>query len=108
MPRLLARPVREDLLQRGFTRRSFGRIAALVAGGASALPFYNDPALAHLSFVGKPAKCAFLINANENPLGPCPEALWPASPAKMSVTGTEPGPGSDAGDQYCFGLSPLS
>jgi len=42
--------------------------------GSAALPFYNEPALAQLSMVqGMPAD-AVKINANENPLGPCPEA----------------------------------
>ncbi len=43
--------------------------------GASALPFYNEPALAQLSRVrGDIPADAVLINANENPLGPCAEA----------------------------------
>ena len=62
-----------DFLQRGFSRRSFGRIAALVGAGASSLPFFNEPALAQLSKVEAPPD-AVMINANENPLGPCPEA----------------------------------
>ena len=61
------------LLQRGFTRRSFGQIATMVAG-ASALPFYNESALAQLSRVRDIPPDAVLINANENPLGPCAEA----------------------------------
>jgi histidinol-phosphate aminotransferase len=62
-----------DLLKRGFTRRNFGRLAAMVGAGAAALPFYNEPALAQLSKVEAPPD-AVLINANENPLGPCKEA----------------------------------
>ena len=62
-----------DFLKRGFSRRSFGRIATMVAAG-STLPFYNESALAQLSQVrGAPAD-AVIINANENPLGPCAEA----------------------------------
>ena len=64
---------RSDLVKRGFTRRSFGRIAAMMGAGAAALPFYNEPALAQLSRVEAPPD-AVLINANENPLGPCKEA----------------------------------
>ena len=61
-------------LRRGFSRRSFGRIAALIGAGAT-LPFYNESALAQLSQVrGMPAD-AVKINANENPLGPCAEAI---------------------------------
>ena len=71
--------VKRDLMNRGFSRRNFGRIAAMVTAGAT-LPFYNEPALAQLSKVNAPAD-AVLINANENPLGPCPEAREAA--AKM-------------------------
>src|SRR3954453_34510 len=63
---------RRDLINRGFSRRTFGRIAAMVTAGAT-LPFYNEPALAQFSKVNAPAD-AVLINANENPLGPCKEA----------------------------------
>jgi len=64
----------QNFLQRGFSRRSFGRIAALVGAGASSLSFYNEAALAQgLSRVEAPPD-AVLINANENPLGPCDEA----------------------------------
>ncbi len=62
-----------EILQRGFSRRSFGRFASLMAAGA-ALPFYNESALAQLSDVGAIPPDAVKINANENPLGPCPEA----------------------------------
>jgi histidinol-phosphate aminotransferase len=62
-----------DLVKRGFTRRSFGRIAAMMGAGAAAMPFFDEPALAQLSKVDAPAD-AVLINANENPLGPCKEA----------------------------------
>src|SRR5580700_7116808 len=64
----------KEFLQRGFTRRNFGQIATMIAG-ASALPFYNEPALAQLSRLrGDIPADAVLINANENPLGPCNEA----------------------------------
>ena len=63
-----------DLLLRGFTRRGFLRLAAMVAG-ASSMPFYNEPALAQLSKVTNAPSDAVMINANENPLGPCPEAM---------------------------------
>ena len=64
---------RREFLERGFSRRSFGRIAAMLGAGASALPFFNEAALAQLSKVDAPPD-AVMINANENPLGPCPEA----------------------------------
>ena len=65
--------LKRELLNRGFSRRSFGRIAAMVGGGVAAMPFFNEPALAQLSRVDAPADSVF-INSNENPMGPCPEA----------------------------------
>jgi histidinol-phosphate aminotransferase len=62
-----------DLLKRGFSRRNFGRLASVIAAGA-ALPFYNERALAQLSMVKSMPPDAVKINANENPMGPCPEA----------------------------------
>ncbi len=64
--------LKRDLIHRGFSRRSFGRIAAMITAGAT-LPFYNEPALAQLSKINAPPD-AVLLNANENPLGPCKEA----------------------------------
>lgn len=74
-PTLLSPEVRQDLLKRGFSRRSFGRFATLIGVGA-ALPFYNEAALAQgLSAIRGPIPPdAVKLNANENPLGPCPEA----------------------------------
>jgi histidinol-phosphate aminotransferase len=58
-----------------FSRRDFGRLAALMAG-AGMLPILDEPTLAQLSAVpGGIPKGAVKIDANENPLGPCPEAL---------------------------------
>jgi len=62
-----------DLLKRGFTRRDLGRLATVITAGA-ALPFYNERALAQLSMVRDMPADAVKINANENPMGPCPEA----------------------------------
>jgi len=64
----------KEFVGRGFSRRNFGRLATMVAAG-STLPFYNEPALAQLSMVKGMPSDAVKINANENPLGPCPEAL---------------------------------
>jgi histidinol-phosphate/aromatic aminotransferase/cobyric acid decarboxylase-like protein len=64
----------KDVLLRGFTRRSFFRLAAMVAG-ASTMPFYDEPAMAQLSKISNIPPGAVMINANENPLGPCPEAM---------------------------------
>jgi histidinol-phosphate/aromatic aminotransferase/cobyric acid decarboxylase-like protein len=62
-----------ELLLRGFTRRSFFRFAAMAAGAAT-MPFYDEPALAQLSKITNVPPGAVMINANENPLGPCDEA----------------------------------
>ena len=71
---LLTPQQKDDFIRRGFSRRSFGRLAAMIGAGA-ALPFYNEPAMAQLSAVRDMPPDAVKINANENPLGPCPEAL---------------------------------
>jgi histidinol-phosphate aminotransferase len=66
---------RRDLLGRGFSRRDFGRLAAFVTAGA-ALPFYNEATLAQgLSAGPRMSPDTVKINANENPMGPCPEAI---------------------------------
>lgn len=75
MPITLNADQRREFLKRGFTRRSFGRLATAMTAGA-ALPFYNEPALAQLSMLKGPIPPdAVRINANENPMGPCPEAM---------------------------------
>ncbi|MGA1368058.1 MAG: pyridoxal phosphate-dependent aminotransferase [Blastocatellia bacterium] len=56
------------------SRRDFGRMAALLSAGAM-LPFYNETTLAQLSKLGPLPPDAVKINANENPLGPCVEAI---------------------------------
>src|SRR5437764_171810 len=65
---------KRHFLRRGFTRRNFGRLATMMTAGAT-LPFYNEPAMAQLSMLKGPIPPdAVKINANENPMGPCPEA----------------------------------
>jgi len=46
-----------------------------VLAAGSTLPFYNEPAMAQFSKVDNAPQDAVMINANENPLGPCKEAL---------------------------------
>src|SRR5258708_2680059 len=76
MPELFSPEHSAELLKRGFSRRSFGRVATLLGAGA-ALPFYNEAALAQraarIVMPDLPAD-AVRININENPSGPCPEA----------------------------------
>ena len=71
---VLSKEQEKDLILRGFNRRNFFKLAAMVAG-ASAMPFYDEPAMAQLSKVTDVPAGAVMINANENPLGPCPEAM---------------------------------
>jgi histidinol-phosphate aminotransferase len=60
---------------RGLTRREFGRLALLLGAGAG-LPFYNEAALAQdIKAIASIPPDAVRLNANENPLGPCPAAL---------------------------------
>jgi len=73
MPSVLSPEQKADFLSRGFSRRSFGRLATVMTAGA-ALPFYNEHALAQLSMLRDMPPDAVKINANENPMGPCPEA----------------------------------
>ncbi len=70
----LTTPEQKEFLKRGFSRRSFGQLATVLAAG-STLPFYNESAMAQLSKVSDVPPDAVMINANENPLGPCKEAL---------------------------------
>ena len=74
MEGILNREQEADLLVRGFTRRNFFKMAAMMAGAAS-MPFYDEAALAQLSKIDNVPANAVMINANENPLGPCAEAL---------------------------------
>jgi len=74
MSQLVTEEQKCDFIRRGFSRRSFGRISTLLGAGA-ALPFFNENAMAQLSMIGPLPPDAVKINANENPLGPCPEAL---------------------------------
>jgi histidinol-phosphate aminotransferase len=63
------------LLARRLSRREFGRVAALLAAG-SALPFYNEAALAQdLKAIGNIPPDVIRLHTNENPMGPCPAAL---------------------------------
>ena len=56
----------------------------MMAAG-STLPFFGEPALAQLSKISNIPADAVMINANENPLGPSPEAL--AAAQKICING---------------------
>src|SRR5437868_15310578 len=58
------------------SRREFGRRAAALLTAGAALPFYNESALAQdLKAIAAIPPDAVRINANENPMGPCPAAI---------------------------------
>jgi histidinol-phosphate aminotransferase len=70
-----------SLEQKGFTRRHIGRMATLLAAGAS-LPFYNEHAMAQdaerrIRGGMRPdyGSDVVRISSNENPQGPCKEGL---------------------------------
>ncbi len=64
-----------ELLAGRLSRREFGRVAALLAAG-SALPFYNEIALAQdLKAIGNIPPDSIRLHTNENPMGPCSAAL---------------------------------
>lgn len=66
------RKLQDDLFSRGFSRRSLGRVATMMAGGA----LFHEATLAQgLSALTAIPEGAVKINANENPMGPCAEAL---------------------------------
>ena len=75
MPQLLSRAAEERILSRGFTRRQLARMASILTAGA-ALPFYNEAAFAQRAANRREMPPdAVRINENENPLGPCADAL---------------------------------
>jgi len=74
MPGALSSTIEKSLLSRGFTRRQLGRIASVLTAGA-ALPFYNEAAFAQRGNRREMPPDAVRINENENPLGPCSDAL---------------------------------
>jgi len=82
----MALPVKQQdvFLNKGFSRRQVGRIASLLTAGA-ALPFYNEFAMAQdaerrmVRGAGGAGRMndpdMVRISSNENPMGPCKEAL---------------------------------
>jgi histidinol-phosphate aminotransferase len=74
MQQSLSSAAENDLLSRGFSRRQLGRIASVLTAGA-ALPFYNEAAFAQRAVRGDFSAEAVRISSNENPLGPCSDAL---------------------------------
>lgn len=71
--RALTAEQKADFTRRGFSRRSFHRLATLIAA-ASSLPFYNEQALAQRAAGRELPADAVKIDSNENPMGPCEDA----------------------------------
>jgi histidinol-phosphate aminotransferase len=79
MQQVLGPECERELLARGFSRRHFFKVASLM-GAASSMPLFSEAAFAQLSSFGNEVPAdAVLINANENPLGPCSQALEAAT-----------------------------
>jgi len=72
---VITEEMKRDFVRRGYSRRNFGKISTLLGAGAASLPFFNERAMAQLSMLSNAAPDAVRINANENPMGPCAEAL---------------------------------
>ncbi len=87
MPAILSAEQQTDLQSRGYSRRTFGRIATVLTAGA-ALPFYNEPALAQMSRLHRVPEDGVKIDANENPLGPCPKQPTPFTTSSRRAAAT--------------------
>jgi histidinol-phosphate aminotransferase len=74
MKTMLDERQKSDFLERGFSRRDFGRIAALIAG-AAVLPASYEAAYSQIAVTPGLPPGAVKIDSNENPAGPCKEAL---------------------------------
>ncbi len=75
MRNLPERKLERESSVRGISRRDFGRAVAYL-GAAASLPFYNEMTLAQdVKAMSAIPPDAVRINANENPMGPCPEAI---------------------------------
>jgi histidinol-phosphate/aromatic aminotransferase/cobyric acid decarboxylase-like protein len=74
MKSVLSSSQQAELRSRGFTRRDFGRIAALIAGAAT-LPIFSEGALAQIALTPNLPTGAVKIDSNEFPGGPCKDAL---------------------------------
>lgn len=106
----IAPAVEESILSRGFSRRQLGRIASVLTAGA-AFPFYNEAAFAQRAVRSEMAADAVRINSNENPLGPCNDALEAIT--KVAKFGGRYSPNNESGqmvDAYAAveGLKPES
>ncbi|HWV12475.1 MAG TPA: pyridoxal phosphate-dependent aminotransferase [Sphingobium sp.] len=80
MTLIMKKDAREDLLDRGYSRRNIGKIAALVAAGAAANSLLLQPALAQQQ-AARGIKGAVRIGSNECWAGPFPSGVEAAARA---------------------------
>jgi len=85
----------ENILSRGFNRRQLARIVSVLTAGAT-LPFYNEAAFAQRGNRREMPPDAVRINENENPLGPCDEAI--AAINQIAKSGGRYSPHNETGD----------
>jgi len=85
----------EDILSRGFSRRQLARIVSVLTAGA-ALPFYNEAAFAQRGNRREMPPDAVRINENENPLGPCDDAISAIN--QIAKSGGRYSPHNETGD----------
>ncbi|MEJ7926292.1 pyridoxal phosphate-dependent aminotransferase [Sphingobium sp. AN641] len=74
MTMMLDKQAKEDLIDRGYSRRQLGRIAAILGAGAAAQSMLVAPALAQQQ-AGRGIKGAVRIGANECWTGPFPSGV---------------------------------
>lgn len=74
MTMMLEKHAREDLMDRGYSRRQIGRVAALVSAGAAAQSLLLQPAFAQQQ-AARGVKGAVRIGANECWTGPFPSGV---------------------------------
>lgn len=74
MTLMLEKHAREDLMDRGYSRRQIGKVAALVSAGAAAQSLLIQPALAQQQ-AARSVKGAVRIGANECWTGPFPSGV---------------------------------
>jgi histidinol-phosphate aminotransferase len=74
-PEKVRKPEPSSKTPGSLSRRDFARLGAWLAAGA-ALPFYNEFRLGQdIKTIAQIPPDAIRLNTNENPMGPCPEAL---------------------------------
>ncbi len=95
MTMMLDKTVREDMIERGYSRRNIGEFAALLGAGVAASSLIAGPAFAQQQ-AGRGIKGAVRIGANECWTGPFPSGV--AAAAKAASFGNWYDPDNYRGD----------